>query len=60
MLQSFGNLPKVPANVQRLNQEIEQASHAYNNVVRKLAEVLSAEGIAMPAPEVLVSRLGDG
>lgn len=33
MLQSFGNLPKVPARVLKLHQEIEQASKAYNNVV---------------------------
>ncbi|MFK8052910.1 MAG: PAP/fibrillin family protein [Woeseiaceae bacterium] len=33
MLQSFGNLPKVPARVTKLHQEIEQASKAYNNVV---------------------------
>ncbi|MEO0575565.1 MAG: PAP/fibrillin family protein [Pseudomonadota bacterium] len=33
MLQSFGNLPNVPARVTKLHQEIEVASKAYNNVV---------------------------
>ena len=32
-LQSFGNLPSVPARVTHMHQEIEQESKAYNNVV---------------------------
>jgi hypothetical protein len=49
MLQSFGNLPKVPSQVRRLNQEIEQTSRAYNNVVYVSNEQGTANGIIVMA-----------
>ena len=37
-----------------------EESQAYDKVVRKLKETISAEGIVMPPPKLLVSRLDDG
>ena len=37
-----------------------EESQTYDNVVRKLKETMSAEGILMPPPQLLVNRLDDG
>ena len=37
-----------------------EESQAYDKVVRKLKETISAEGIVMPPPQLLVRQLDDG